>query len=231
MYRALLTMVCAAFVGVIAIYAVAPVSAQDIGPDVSGNSSFHNRLLFERIFEDSGLKDRGVASDKKFNLMYERPAPYGAGDAWLQNQPLAQSKQQASRQALGRSLRNVYGKPFVRAVFSLKGGLAGAAVGIWVNNGLMLYDYQRCGETDCPDALRVDMQLMKSSGADKGLMVTRTGYGSTGPITGVVVITEVNWTYRPSTKDGIPSVDVVIDGVPKVGDLNWRVVTDLITDI
>lgn len=126
----------------------------------------------------------------------------------------AQSK---SRRVMTRSMRTAYLRPVPPAGGGvatgtsitpalMRAGLAGLAAGIWTHNGVMIYNGIQCGQADCPDAIELDAQFLRSAQmggmagywGEYGYYVGRTPESAKGKITGAVFITDVE--YSPTTK-------------------------------
>lgn len=170
-----------------------------VGPPVLAQTgdSLNDRLLFERVFEDSGLKDRGLASDAKFNMQYQRPAPYDP-DVAADYVDGRIAKQTKARRVLTRTLRqnSKVGPAMIR------GGLATVGLGIWIHNGIALY----CGSTEigsetganCTEPLVLDPQFRRASDVE-GDTVFRTY--SNGNLDGAGMVTSFKYDYSTSTGD------------------------------
>lgn len=111
-----------------------------------------------------------------------------------------------ARAVLTRSARTAYLRPVAGTgtpitPVLMRAGLAGAAAGIWIHNGITIYNISQCGEAEtCPPPLRIDGEFRvaeeTAEAAGAGGTIVRTK--AWDQLKAEVMITRVD--YRPAQK-------------------------------
>lgn len=169
LYRSSLTIIVGLILGVCIVLAVQT-------PAVSQESQSHKVAQFKRWLDGT--------DPAKF---------YGQTGAQVQS---PQARSERLRRIWSRSMRPMGGgvssATSLKSVL-LKGGLAGAAATVWINNGITLYHVVDCGETTCPEPLHMDVEfkqaeeLLAASGAS-GAVVKR--FASNGDLVASGMVTQ-----------------------------------------
>lgn len=138
--------------------------------------------------------------------------------------------QAKSRRVLSTAMRRAYLKPVAPVgggaatgtsitPVLMRAGLAGLAAGIWVNNGVMIYNGIQCGEAYCPPPIKLDAQFLNAG--RQGAMVTRNAKGQ---VTGTLMMTRYEWDYSDASKYGAFQIQYTKEGSPEIGGINTRIV-------
>lgn len=99
----------------------------------------------------------------------------------------------------------------------VRGGLIGAAAGVWVHNGVVLYNVGQCGETYCPEALVLDVEFRKAQDAASALDLQSVFYNEYELVNGDerLVGSFVLNSFDVRRRLGSDSYDVTITGTRK----------------
>lgn len=94
----------------------------------------------------------------------------------------------------------------------LRGGLAGAAVGIWVHNGVSLYNASQCGNANCPPEIHLDAEFKRTVESDAARYVETN---TSGGVIAYLYLTTADYNYSAGSATTV--YRFVYSGNPRCG--------------
>lgn len=134
-----------------------------------------------------------------------------------------EAKRQRYRGILSNAARGKL--PGLSRALVARGGLAGVASGIWIHNGVMLWNASLCGQADCPEPLILDTQFKKATAAEQAVYIE---YSNGSPIASLMLLSYA-WVPTSAT-GGTATYSFALQGNPRCGGGNCaytRFVTSL----